>query len=94
MNIGIYKIVPYLDGYAVKWRPKWWPFWKYEKKPQWGGRTVIKFGYIEYAKDYIAKDIKNTKRRWEAVGRALEEDAKKKKECREIGILSDDNIST
>jgi putative aminopeptidase FrvX len=94
MNIGIYKIVPYLDGYAVKWRPKWWPFWKYEKQFRFGGKHVIKFGYIKDAKEHIVKDIDRTKRRWKAIEDDFDEKAKKKKECREIGILSGDNIST
>lgn len=92
--IGVYRIVPYLDGYAVQWRPKWWPFWKYEKKHSWGGMTAIKFDCLSFAKDYIARDIKKTKRKWEAVDKALEEEAKRKRECREIGIITDDNIST
>ena len=92
--VGLYKIVPYLDGYAIKWRPKWWPFWKYKKKHGWGGMTVIKFSYVEYAKDYIARDIKKTKQKWKAIEDEVDEKSRKKKECREIGILTEDNIST
>lgn len=92
--IGLYKIVPYLDGYAVKWRPKWWPFWKYKKKHSWGGKTVIKFGYVEYAKEYIARDIKKTKRKWKAIEDEVDEKSRKKRECRGIGIITEDNIST